>query len=227
MYCVYKHTTPNGKVYIGITSKNPLKRWNNGIGYSKNILFYRAIVKYGWDNIKHEILLYGLTEEEACKKEIELIAEYKSTNPDYGYNLSIGGQSGCNGYKWNDKQKENLSKSHKGIKRTTEARKHISEGKKGCKNPNWGKHPSKETLEKCRISSLKENLTTETRKKLSDSHKKPIICVELKITFDSALEAEKELGILASSICKVLKNVNGHKSAGGYHWEYLRGENNE
>lgn len=35
MYCVYKHTTPNGKVYIGITSKNPLKRWNNGIGYSK------------------------------------------------------------------------------------------------------------------------------------------------------------------------------------------------
>ena len=30
MYCVYKHTSPSNKVYIGITSNNPLKRCANG-----------------------------------------------------------------------------------------------------------------------------------------------------------------------------------------------------
>lgn len=29
MYCVYKHTSPNGKVYIGITKKKPNDRWEN------------------------------------------------------------------------------------------------------------------------------------------------------------------------------------------------------
>ena len=44
-YCVYKHTCPNGKVYIGVTSQNPLRSWNNGNGYRGNEHFYRAIVK--------------------------------------------------------------------------------------------------------------------------------------------------------------------------------------
>lgn len=92
MYLVYKHTSPNGKVYIGITRKNPIKRWNNGNGYKQNTHFYNAISKYGWNNIKHEILFDNLTKEEACKKEIELIAEYKSNDPNYGYNRSSGGE---------------------------------------------------------------------------------------------------------------------------------------
>lgn len=28
-YSVYKHTAPNGKIYIGITSMKPENRWNN------------------------------------------------------------------------------------------------------------------------------------------------------------------------------------------------------
>lgn len=96
-YCVYKHTAPNGKVYIGITCQNPLIRWANGLGYSRNGYFTNAIVKYGWDNIKHEILFDGLTKEDACQKEIELIAHYKSNIADFGYNLSSGGENGAEG----------------------------------------------------------------------------------------------------------------------------------
>lgn len=33
-YTVYKHTFPNGKIYIGITKQAPSKRWRNGTGYS-------------------------------------------------------------------------------------------------------------------------------------------------------------------------------------------------
>ena len=33
MYAVYKHTTPSGKVYIGITGRAVEKRWENGKVY--------------------------------------------------------------------------------------------------------------------------------------------------------------------------------------------------
>lgn len=53
-YTVYMHITPSGKMYIGITGRNPLKRWgSNGSGY-KGQAFSNAIKKYGWDNMEHK-----------------------------------------------------------------------------------------------------------------------------------------------------------------------------
>ena len=75
LYTVYKHISPSGKVYIGITSKKPEYRWNHGRGYKEidQPVFYRAIKKYGWDNITHEILYSGLQEKDAKNLEISLI----------------------------------------------------------------------------------------------------------------------------------------------------------
>lgn len=92
-YIVYKHSTPSGKVYIGITKQEANKRWKNGLGYSDCTAFNRAIKKYGWENIQHEILSSGLTKEEACDEEKRLITLYKSNNPEYGYNLTGGGEN--------------------------------------------------------------------------------------------------------------------------------------
>lgn len=97
-YCVYKHTSPSGKVYIGITSLKTNVRWANGLGYRNQKVFYRAIQKYGWDNFLHEILFVDLTEDEAKNKEVELIKQYKSNctkwqNPAYGYNSTDGGDA--------------------------------------------------------------------------------------------------------------------------------------
>lgn len=33
-YSVYVHTTPNGKRYVGMTSRDLSARWRNGLGYS-------------------------------------------------------------------------------------------------------------------------------------------------------------------------------------------------
>lgn len=117
-FIVYKHIFPNGKMYIGITSVKPNQRWESGSGYSEthqNVM-YKAIKKYGWENIKHEILFTDLTEKEAKEKEIQLIKELHTYIHDpecNGYNMTTGGESSC-GRKMSDEQKEKISKFHSG-----------------------------------------------------------------------------------------------------------------
>lgn len=92
MYLVYRHTSPSGKVYIGITSQKASKRWQNGKGYTKNNqpYFNAAIKKYGWDNFKHEIILEHISELEAKYTERYLIKWYKLHN--ISYNITDGGE---------------------------------------------------------------------------------------------------------------------------------------
>ena len=95
-YCVYIHRNIiNNKAYIGITiyGDDPNRRWQNGKGYVQQRLFYNAIQKYGWDNFEHIIWADNLTEDEAKNLEIRLIALFNTTNLNYGYNISPGGES--------------------------------------------------------------------------------------------------------------------------------------
>lgn len=93
IFSIYCHTNKiNNKKYIGITSKEPKIRWNNGLGYKKGQYFYKAIEKYGWDGFEHEVLYSNMTKEEAQLKEIELIKKYKTNKSDFGYNRTKGGE---------------------------------------------------------------------------------------------------------------------------------------
>lgn len=90
IYLVYKHTSPSGKSYIGVTNDYP-KRCNEhqqSQGYCR--LFYKAIKKYGWDNFLHEILYDNLSLDQANWREQQSINEYGSLAPS-GYNLLPGG----------------------------------------------------------------------------------------------------------------------------------------
>lgn len=92
-YSVYIHTNKiNGKKYIGITKQKPERRWQNGHGY-ENTYFGNAIKKYGWDNFTHEVILSQLPKDIACNIECALIAQFKTTNRVYGYNISEGGET--------------------------------------------------------------------------------------------------------------------------------------
>lgn len=118
-FCVYKHIFPNGKMYIGITSKKPKERWENGFsGYTESHqnVMYKAICKYGWENVKHDILFSDLTEEEAKNKEKELISELHTYIHDplcNGYNMTLGGE-GTLGHKPSKEARKRMSESHKG-----------------------------------------------------------------------------------------------------------------
>ena len=111
-YTVYKHTAPNGKVYIGQTKKTAFERWKNGKGYTchHHGWFWKAIEKYGWDNITHEILYDNLTKELADFYEQYFIELYKSTDKRYGYNCQTGGSRN---YRYSEESKRNISESLK------------------------------------------------------------------------------------------------------------------
>lgn len=145
-YCVYKHTFPNDKIYIGITLRNPLKRWGHkGYGYRQQNLMYNAINKYDWDNIKHEILFTDLTKQQAEQKEVQLIAKYKSNQYEYGYNIENGGNSTG---KHSTYTRNKISASNKGKTFTEEHKRHISKAKKGYK-------PSQQTIDRLKAIASK------------------------------------------------------------------------
>lgn len=98
-WTVYKHITPSNKFYFGITNAHDLnKRWANGLGYRTQTVFFRAIVKYGWDNIKHEVIKSNLSFDEAKELECRLIKKYKTNVNEFGkssngYNMTSGGDN--------------------------------------------------------------------------------------------------------------------------------------
>lgn len=86
---------------------------------------YNAIQKYGWKNVEHQILYENLTFQEACAKEQELIARFKTNcrryGDDYGYNMTDGGEG-------------NLG--HKAGEKVSKANRERLLGKKGKDCPN-------------------------------------------------------------------------------------------
>lgn len=87
-FCIYIHTFPNNKKYVGSTFKDVEKRWGkNGKHYSKQIKVWNAIQEYGWENVKHEIIASGLTKEEAERLENQTIHELRTLEDEFGYNV--------------------------------------------------------------------------------------------------------------------------------------------
>lgn len=120
-YTLYKHTFPNGKVYIGMTSLPVNIRWANGKGYKDQILMKQAIDKYGWKNIIHDVLFTINNKELAEKFERLYITEiYHSNEREYGYNIQLGGLN-------------------KGF-RPDYLNKQVGRALQGEKNPSYGKH---------------------------------------------------------------------------------------
>ena len=232
-YCVYKHTTPNGKIYIGQTCREPNIRWSNGNGYRHQV-FFNAIQKYGWDNIKHEIVASGLSKEEANQKEIELISYYDSTNPEKGYNIALGGTSTL-GVKCSEETKQKISKARKGQKHSKEIIQKIIESRKGYSHSKETREKigeanrkriwSDESKEKLKRANIGKKLSEEHKQKIGDyfrlysPNKKPVVCVETNVVYESLNDAERKTGILRRGIGMVCSG--DRPTAGGYHWCFL------
>ena len=202
MWTVYAHINKsNNKIYVGITSQTPEKRWLNGKGYSYNSYFNNAIKKYGWDNFEHEIIANKLTEQEAKNFEKLLIAKFDLNNDNLGYNLTHGGD-GIVGYHHTKETKEKLSEASKNM--TKESRNKITQQLIGRKH-------SEEHKEKISISAINKGT-------------KQVCQYELDGTFirkwDSLKDIHSDLGILESCISRCCSNKTS-LTAGNYMWRYF------
>ena len=186
----------------------PERRWDNGEGYKRQPHFYNAIVKYGWENFSHEIVAEGLCKEEACSIEIELIAQFKSNNRDFGYNATSGGEH---------------------YTHSAESRMKISESTRGEKHHRYGKHLTEETRRKMSESRKGRCFSEEHRKNLSQSQlndpkkSKPVAQYSLDGEFvneyPSSCEASRMTKLSQGHIAEC---CNGkRRQEGGYKWTYI------
>lgn len=246
-YCVYMHTSPNDKKYIGVTKQHPpTKRWkHNGRGYIKNEHFYRAIQKYGWDKFKHEILIDNISKDKAFELEKALIKKLNSNDYRFGYNICSGGEGCC--------------------------------GMTGENNPRYGKKLSKETIEKIkktkkenptiytpeRLEKLRNTMISKwknenyrnsmtgenapTYGRVGDKHplygkkgkdsktSKMVICLTTGEVFDSAKDASVLCNVNYSTLCMCCRGIrnscgkleNGRKLKWMYYDNYVKLINNE
>jgi group I intron endonuclease len=160
IYCIYKHTSPSGKAYIGLTN-NYERRCKEHLRKRKNSAFYGAINKYGWDSFTHEFLATGLSIQAANHFEEFYIDFYNSMSPN-GYNLTTGGGN----TKLSEESRLKMSKSLKGRKCTEEQNERNRQAQ-------LGKKASEETKLKMSISMKGKKHTPEAILKMKAHKKSP------------------------------------------------------
>lgn len=208
-YTVYKHTSPSGKVYIGITSQTPEKRWDKGRGYKHSPHFRAAIDKYGWDAFTHEILYIELMREEAERLEVELIAKYNSTDRRFGYNADKGGTSPG---RISEETRQKMRSHMMGDLNPTRRLGHPFKGKQHSIE-------SKIKMSEAAKARTGRTVTPETRQKLREVQKKcPVVCLETATVYAGIHEAAEANGLQPTKICAVCRGKR--KTTGGLHWAY-------
>lgn len=163
---IYKITNRlNGKVYIGKwQGKDARTRWNKHLTTASTgggFYLHNALRKYGPEQFSFEVIATAESKIELAELEREFIATHCSNNPEFGYNLTQGGEGGkqypgernsffgkhhsdetkrklaekarkqMTGVRRSNSTRQAISASLKQYKRTDEHSKHISEAKKG------------------------------------------------------------------------------------------------
>ena len=178
----------------------------------------RAIRKFGWDNIKHEVLCTDLSAKEAKLEEKRLIALYDTTDQSKGYNLTHGGDGENT---MTDALKRRLSEIAK-------------EGYRNGRVPTMlGKHFSEESRRKMSEAASRRVLSEEHKRHIGESVKglmaggnnpmaRSVICIETGEIFTSVKEAADSIGTTRVNVSRCVNGKN--KTAGGFHWRHLNEE---
>lgn len=86
-FTFYLRIFPDGKVYVGCTSRTAeVRAGKRGIQYASQPV-YKAIQKFGWDSVVTEILeIRDCDDQTATAIECAYIKEFRSDEPEFGYN---------------------------------------------------------------------------------------------------------------------------------------------
>ena len=230
---VYIHINRiNGKTYVGITSKDLIRRFGcQGQGY-KGQAFWGAIQKYGWENFDHIIVKDNISMEEAQFIEQLLIDKLNSHISKDGYNVTLGGEGykGCDNHGENnpmygkhhsEKTKQLISMRNKGTPSKFKGMKRSEEDKlkmrkphynaRGAKNYRYGKKMPKDIIDATKKATCK-----------------PVVAYDMSLNFiseyESISEAERKTGIHRAVIRSCCDNIATH--GGDFLWFYKSSEIN-
>ena len=164
-YLIYLATNLiNTKKYVGQTQHDRLEKrvqehWKEAkSNKTKNVPFHNALLEYGLENFKFEIIEDNIDEKQIDLREQYWIAFYNTyihAKDSNGYNVTLGGQ-GTHGYKFTEQDRKKMG----------EASKKYWEDLKT--NPT--KQDDYEALkEKRRQANLGKKMSEESKKKLSNS----------------------------------------------------------
>ena len=232
-WTIYRHITPSGKSYIGITSRKPEKRWQNGRGYKEGSAFRSAIDKYSWDNIQHNVLFNDLTEKEAKWLENYLICYYWTFvgfKDCMGYNMTLGGEGVCGittmkGKHLSEETKRKIGEALKDRQFSEETRTRMSEVKKGKPSPNKGKPMSEEAKRK--MSEAKKGKkgkqhTEEAKRKMSEVKKGKHCSEETKMKISASLKGKSTVNKGTHHTEEAKMKISEAKK--GKHWKLIDGK---
>ncbi len=176
---VYKATNNvNGKMYIGQTVKTleyRRKKHNKSVKEGNCPYFYRALLKYGKDNFKWEVICICPNVDILNEQEQYYIAFYNSMNERIGYNLTSGG----------------LNCVVSG--RTKEKCRQASLGKN---NPNYGKKHSPEQIQKIKdnhVGFRGKKHSEKTKKLMSKSNVKYMLGKKMPETIKKKISSKMKL----------------------------------
>lgn len=175
--CIYKITSPSGKIYIGqtVNLKNRVRKYK-GMFFKGQLKLWNDCQKYNWKPIDTLEVLEECPVEDLDNREIYWISYYNTYNN--GLNCDQGG-SGRRGYSPSPETKEKLSKANLGKTHTTETKLKISNALKAIPKEerftwktNKGIPLSKDHIDKIK-KSKKDNpfkMSSEQRKQISENN---------------------------------------------------------
>lgn len=180
LICVYKITSPSGKVYIGQTV-HFRRRVTAHIKDSINLntILYRSFSKYGILNHSLELIEVLDDKELLDEREIYWIEHYQSFFKNLlGMNLTQGGK-GVKGKQLSEKQKLLLIEANKNRVWTEEQRQALSlrtknktwKMKEGYISPSKGIPRTEEVKQKIREANLGRKMSEEAKLKMSKNKK--------------------------------------------------------
>ena len=157
---IYMYTNKiNNKVYIGQTTRERLRKYEHKNTNKDNTYFHKAVLKYGYDNFSYQVLykVKGWNKDLICEvlnfMETYYINLYNSTDNEYGYNLTTGGDSN---YSVNNYVKQKMREGWN----NELVKEHASEIHKGCRNGMYGIAPPNRK----KIMCVEENIVFESIK---------------------------------------------------------------
>lgn len=207
--CIYKITSPSGRIYIGQTKNFRVRylQYIKVIRAKNQVLLYRSFLKHGVNN--HTVEIIEITTIDLLnEREIYWIDYYKSNKSKYpnliGLNLCDGGNT-VRGIKRTQEHKDKISKANKGRKMDNAFRERCRENAKGNKH-NLGKTKSPQTKQKI----------SETKKGQASGGKNPsakkVIDTKTLIIYSCAKEAAKLNGLSEVTMYRYLQGTYPNKT---------------